>query len=352
MRKRIETAVEQIEEYANTPVEREKPIDMSMVVSTGSTLLDLAISGNRIYGGGIPGGILVEVSGPPSAGKTALLVEICTSAQLRGGKVRLWDPEGRLDKEYAEIYGLSIKDLAEYGRPDTVDQLIDKIRSWEGDDSVINVDGADSVAALSTDEELKDSDKYGAKRAKDFSEGLRKVCREIAHNHRLVIFTNQLRETFNEGGFGPKDKPTGGNAIPYYCSLRISIRPAFPQSKIKRKRKVGNTADVERTIGVISNAVVFKNSVDDPYREAKIPIVFGYGIDDVRANLEFVKFASGTKGYNVYGGQHDREIVGIDAAITVVEEKELQEDLKKRAIELWYGVEKVFAVSRKPKVRV
>ena len=46
------------------------------VISTGSTLLDLAISGKRVHGGGLPSGILVEVFGPSGSGKTVLLSEI------------------------------------------------------------------------------------------------------------------------------------------------------------------------------------------------------------------------------------------------------------------------------------
>ena len=46
------------------------------VTSTGSTLLDLAISGNRIRGGGIPSGIMLVAYGPSQSGKTALLSQI------------------------------------------------------------------------------------------------------------------------------------------------------------------------------------------------------------------------------------------------------------------------------------
>ena len=45
-------------------------------ISTGSTLADLAISGGRIRGGGLPSGILVEIFGPSGSGKTVLLSEI------------------------------------------------------------------------------------------------------------------------------------------------------------------------------------------------------------------------------------------------------------------------------------
>ena len=69
------------------------------VLSTGCTLLDMAISGGRIKNGGVPTGILMEVSGESQAGKTSLMVEILSRAQKKGGDTRIADPESRLDKE-------------------------------------------------------------------------------------------------------------------------------------------------------------------------------------------------------------------------------------------------------------
>ena len=74
--------------------------NIDALLSTGSTLLDLAISGGVVRGGGIPGGIMVEIFGPSGSGKTSLLAEICASAIARGGRVRVLDPEGRLNREY------------------------------------------------------------------------------------------------------------------------------------------------------------------------------------------------------------------------------------------------------------
>ena len=50
--------------------------DFGTVISTGSTLLDLAISGGRVRGGGIPAGILLEIYGPSGTGKTSVLAEM------------------------------------------------------------------------------------------------------------------------------------------------------------------------------------------------------------------------------------------------------------------------------------
>ena len=67
------------------------PIRTNVMVSSGSTLLDLAISGGRVRGGGIPGGIVVEVFGPPGAGKTVFLSELAASVEHRGGDFKIGD---------------------------------------------------------------------------------------------------------------------------------------------------------------------------------------------------------------------------------------------------------------------
>ena len=160
-----------------------KRILLDKVISTGSSLLDLAISGGRIRGGGIPGGIIIEVFGPSGSGKTAILAELCASAQAKGGDICFLDPEARLDREYCLIYGLSLPD-ENYYRPDTVTEMFDLIWKWEPPSSgTINVIAADSLAALSTEMEMEDEDKMGMRRAKEFSEGLRKTCRLIANNN-------------------------------------------------------------------------------------------------------------------------------------------------------------------------
>lgn len=97
MKRRVEEPVAPLMEYDGS---------IGTVISTGSTLLDLAISGGRVRGGGIPGGIFVEAFGPPSSGKTVLLCEIAGAIQRQGGEVMFYDPEARLNKKFAEVFQL------------------------------------------------------------------------------------------------------------------------------------------------------------------------------------------------------------------------------------------------------
>jgi len=201
---------------------------IAQTISTGSTLLDLAISGGVVNGGGVPGGIILEIYGPHSSGKTAILAELCGSAQHNGGDIFFSDPEARLDKQYCEIYGMHLP-ADKYNRPDTVTEMFQTIWDWEPRprrSNAICVIAEDSLAALSTKMEMESEDKMGMRRAKEFSTGLRKSARHIASRNWIIACSNQERD----GQMGAKVTP-GGRGIPYYASLRMRIKPAYPRAK-------------------------------------------------------------------------------------------------------------------------
>lgn len=322
-----------------------RKVSLEKVVSTGSTLLDLAISGKVRAGGGVPGGIIAEIYGPSSSGKTSILAELCASVQNKGGQARFIDPEARLNKEYSRIYGVSLDEGDfDYHQPDTVSSLFDDlIYPWKPkNDKVINIIGADSLAAFSTEMEMEDEDKRGQRRAKEFSQGLRKTCRRIMQNNWLIACTNQIRQG-DSGEVTP-----GGEAVKFYSSLRIRVGPWVKGSKITKKAKVeGIAKEAEKVIGIISNCKVTKSSIDDPYREALIYILFGYGIDDIRGNLQYVKDMTGASMYDCF----TKEWKSMENAIKYIEEGGLEQKLKERVIEIWEKIEASFDTHRKRKER-
>ena len=118
----VDKAVESVKKSAEMEPLGDLVIDWKQTLSTGSTLLDLAISSGRKYGGGVPGGILIEIYGRSSSGKTSVLSELCGSAQADGGDIMFLDPEARLDEEYARTYGVNLPKNA-YHQPDTVVEI-------------------------------------------------------------------------------------------------------------------------------------------------------------------------------------------------------------------------------------
>lgn len=313
------------------------------IVSTGSTLLDLAISGGRVHGGGIPSGIMVEIFGPSGTGKTVLLCQIAGDAQARGGQILFNDPEARLDKQFARMFGLNMDHL-EYTTPDTVPEVFKSVRDWEPESTAVNVICADSLAALSTDLEMtkEDGDKMGMRRAKEFSEESRKTCRVLKQKDMLLVCSNQVRVNPDAGPYGQKYRTPGGEAIGFYASLRLR---AMSSKKIREKKKIKGK-EHSRVIGVSTDIEVFKSSVWSPFRIATVDIIYDYGIDDIRANLRFLKQNRGTTAYEVGG-----EKIGnsIDAAIKFVEEHGLIIPLKEEVIDLWEHIERQFDKQRKPR---
>ena len=230
---------------------------------------------------------------------------------------------------------------------ETIPQFFEAIKEWSpARNDVANAILADSLAALALEGELEQEDKMAAaRRANKFSEGLRKVKAILSQSNRLLVCSNQVRETIENMGFGTKEKAPGGRAIAHYASLRIKVSPLSRGSKIEVERKYQGALH-KKIIGIMSECAVTKSTVDDPYRKAVIPIIFGYGIDDVRGNLSFLKSEIGS--YTVGGEEISKQL---EKAIEVVERNNLQSQLKEDVIVLWEEIENLFKTERKPKER-
>jgi protein RecA len=315
------------------------------MISTGSTLLDLAISGGRVRGGGIPAGILVEIFGQASSGKTVLLCELAGAIQRQEGEVMFHDPEARLNKQFARMFDLDINAMI-YSNPDTVPEVFKVVRKWEPKDNAVHGIFADSLAALSTNMEMEEEagDKMGMRRAREFSEELRKTCRILARNHYLMVCSNQIRQNVGSGQFTPKYKSPGGEAIGFYSSLRLRTTI---MNKMRRKVTVANR-EVMRFIGIEIEVDVFKSTVWKPYHVAPVTILFDYGIDDIRQNLQFIK--SHTKN-TIYMLGSERLDKSIEQSIRIIEDENLEMELRNNVIDLWEDIERRFKSNRKLKQR-
>jgi len=265
----------------------ETPTDLTEWISTGSSLLDLAIS-NR-PDGGLPVGRITEITGMEASGKSLITAHVLANTQKAGGLAVYIDTENALNEEFARAIGIDVSQLL-YIQLEAVEDIFEVIENIilkvrESDKDRLVTIAVDSVAAATTKlEQAADYEKDGWATAKALvlSKAMRKITQLIGRQRICLVFTNQLRQKLGVS-FGDPWTTSGGKALQFHASCRLRLK-GMGQIKVKDKE-----LKKENVIGIKTKAQVVKNRMGPPLRTAEFDIRFDSGIDDYGSWLQLMK---------------------------------------------------------------
>ena len=258
------------------------PTDIKEFVSTGSSMLDLAIS-NR-PNGGIAVGRITEINGLESSGKSLLGAHLLAETQKKGGVAVYIDTETSVSQEFLEVIGVDFSKML-YLHLETVedifeaiDEIVTKVRESDKDRLVTIL--VDSLAAASTKVEMEadfEKDGWATAKAIIISKAMRKITQMIGRQKVALVFTNQLRQKLGVM-FGDPWTTSGGKALPFHSSTRIRLKN---MGQIKDSKK--------NVLGMKCRAQIVKNRLGPPLRHADYDMYFDRGIDNYGAWLTVLK---------------------------------------------------------------
>jgi recombination protein RecA len=264
----------------------DSPSDVNEWISTGSTMLDLAIA-NR-PNGGFPVGRITEITGLEASGKSLIAAHALANTQKKGGLAIYIDTENAISREFLEAIGVNLKEML-YVPLETVEDIFEAIETLaesvrkSSKDRLVTI-VVDSVAGASTKQEMAaefDKDGWATSKAIVLSKAMRKITNFVGRERLCLIFTNQLRTRLGVS-FGDPYTTSGGKAIAFHSSVRLRLKSI---GQIKLKDDNGR----EEVFGIKTRAQVIKNRMGPPLRSIDYEIYFDSGIDDYGSWLTMLK---------------------------------------------------------------
>lgn len=250
---------------------------------------------DRIFGGGLPFGRMVEIAGKPSGGKSTFSFHVARVGTALGCIVVLIDVEGTADRVRLAHLGIDVgkvlvkqpdpekKDkngnlevqltVEEVGR--TIEDTLNVFHKKYPNVPVIYI--WDSVGQTPSQDEVgKDfGEKNVGARAKAITQFVTKIGPLISETKSLLIGINQVRDDIGGNPMFPTYNVPGGNAWEHYASLRLEIQKK--QAIKKGQENIGHTcgvhvrkSKVSRPFQIANGFLISDNGMDYEYNLAKM----------------------------------------------------------------------------------
>lgn len=344
-------------------------VKVEKMLSTGSTLLNLACTSN--WKGGLVQGKYFFFVGDSASGKTFLTLTCLAEASINPAfdnyRFIYDDVEGGALMDIEKYFGVKV---AERMEPPRRDKDGTPIFSRTIEEFYFNLDDAlsgekpclyilDSMDGLSSEPELdkfqerkiaarkgKDvAGSYGDGKAKTNSMGIRTSLSKLRDTGSILILINQTRDNVGGGLFEAKKTRSGGHALTFYATIELWSSVA---GKIKK-----TVRGTQRVIGVNCRVRVKKNRVTGRERTVEIPIYYSMGIDDVGSCVDYLvrekQWSKAEKG----GSINTKDDLGLEKPLSrkelikTIESKGLEQEVRSLVAEVWADIESACEENRK-----
>jgi recombination protein RecA len=225
--------------------------------------------------------------GETAAGKSLLTASILAQCQRKGGLSIYIDTENAVANDFFEMLGMDLSKMI-YAPVETIEDafsivetIIEKVRLADKDRLVcIAIDSIMGATTKVEQEADYEKDGYATTKAIVLSKAMRKITNMIGRQKICLLLTNQLRDKVGVMGFGEKTQTSGGKAVGFHSSVRLTL---YNLGMIKKSDGT--------VVGARTRLKVKKNRLGPPSREVEYDIYFDSGIDSAPSWIdELIKF--------------------------------------------------------------
>ncbi len=335
---------------------KEEP-SLASYLSTGSSLLNLALSGNAKCG--YLTGKYYRFVGQSRSGKTWLALTSFAEASINpifdSYSFYYNNPENGALMDKVKYFGRRVTSRLVEVQSKTVEDLyfhIDDVLE-EKKPFIYVLDSMDTLSTEDDDEHFKkrklaakknreSTGSFGAAKAKRNANSLRCLMTPLEESKSILIFISQAKQNI---GFGSQFNPetaSGGTTLRFFATSEIwfSIREKITK-RVRSK---------ERAIGNLIRASIKKNRQSGREVSIEIPILYNTGLDDLGSLIDFLieeKYWKGSetsvecKEFNFDGSKED--------LIFKIQEESLEPELLEIVTTLWKKIDSECSLNRKNK---